>query len=153
MNCQKENTIKMAMEYHIKNNIPFTENVFKTQTELSNLLFAEAKVLHSTGKYVGQSSFEDELLNSDIGEFGIYRNKAVPLDFPIIDKRSSNNKRTFFVYIKDLTCGKIKKIIFNEDPNVNKKIIKKDKSAPDYWSQRLNKFLTLMRFEDHINFR
>lgn len=147
----KESTLKIAIDHHIKNKIPFTENVFKSQSELSNLLFAEAKFLHATGKYDTDNEFECELLESDIGEFGIYRNKAVPLDIPIECVSGANKK--FCVYIKDHTTGKVKKLVFNEDLSIKKLFLKFDKTSPWYWSYRLDKFLSLIRSDSPQEFQ
>jgi hypothetical protein len=131
MNSNREQILKTAVEYHLKNKIPFTENVFKAHTELSNRLFAEAKLLYATNKYTTKDPFERQLLESDIGQYGMYRNKAVPLDFPMKNKSSK-----LCVYVKDYR-SKIKKLYFKNEKNA----YCFDKMKSNYWSNIFPMFL------------
>lgn len=138
----KERVLEKAVEYHTSNNIPFLDNIFRPHSEMSNLLFAEAKYLYAIGKYHTNDSFEKELLNSDIGEYGIFGDKAVPLDFPMQVKA---NKK-FYVYVKDRSNDTIKKLYFNAKCNGYRN--RSDKTMPGYWAARLPKFASAVGLSD-----
>lgn len=138
----KERAIEKAVEYHTSNNIPFLDNIFRPHSEMSNLLFAQAKYLYAIGKYKTDDNFEKELLTSDIGEYGIFGDKAVPLDFPIQAK--TNEK--FYVYVKDRSKDNIKKLYFNAKSNGYRN--KSDKTSPGYWSSRLSNFVNRVGLSD-----
>lgn len=131
MNSEKEFLVSKAVKWHIDNEMPFTENLYKPQSEISNMILAEAKVLYATEKYMPKNEFEKELLETDIGEYGIYKNKAVPLDFPIKDMNNS-----ICVYIKDKIKG-IKKLKISKNLPFKKEI---DKNKAEYWGYRLKNF-------------
>lgn len=161
----KEHTLQRAVEYHLSNKIPFTENVFRPHSEMSNALFAEARYMYDIGEYTTKDWFEKDLLESDIGEFGIYEDKAVPLDIPLVESEEQDvslNKpqrggpKKFYVYVKDPSTGNIKKVTFGDttgltakinDPVARKKFAsrhkcseQKDKTTAAYWSCRLPYF-------------
>lgn len=135
MKSNTELLVEKAVKWHLDKDIPFTENLYTPQNEISNMILAEAKVLYRTGKYTPKTEFEEELLNTDIGEYGIYQNKAVPLDFPTID---TNNK--VCVYIKDKMRG-IKKLNFTYSYSTQKEL---DKTKSEYWGHRLDTFDKLL---------
>ena len=69
--------------YHFKNKLSLTESVFRTGSEAYIDLIKEARVLWKMGGY--QPKIEElELLQSDIGQFGIYEGEEVPLDTPML---------------------------------------------------------------------
>ena len=80
---EKPTTVKEAIEFHIENQISFTENVFRPGSEMFFEMISEAKRLYSEGKYTPADEFELDMLNSDIGEIAEYEGQAVVLDYPI----------------------------------------------------------------------
>ena len=80
---EKPTTVKEAIEYHIENQISFTENVFRPGSEMFFEMISEAKKLYKEGKYTPADEFELDMLNSDIGEIAEYEGQAVVLDYPI----------------------------------------------------------------------
>lgn len=160
----KEHTLTRAIKYHLDNKIPFSENVFRPHSEMSNTLFAEAKYLYEVGQYKTEDWFEQDLLESNIGEYGIYEDVAVPLDFPLVEgeeheplnspKRGGPKK--FYVFVKDPSSGNIKKVTFGDttgltakinDPQARKSFVarhkcsdQKDRTSAAYWSCRLPYF-------------
>lgn len=178
MKTLKEHTLEKAVKYHLENKIPFTENVFRPHSEMSNRLFAEAKYLYATGQYVTEDPFEQELLDTDIGEYGIYEDKAVPLDFPLQEEEDKENvelnkpkrggPKKFYVYVKDPSSGNIKKVTFGDttglkakinDPEARKSFVarhncadKTDKTTPGYWACRLPRFANAVGLSGGGNF-
>ena len=160
----KEHTLVRAVKYHIENKIPFNENVFRPHSEMSNALFAEAKYMYQTGQYVTEDWFEQDLLESDIGGFGIYEDMAVPLDIPLVEneeheplnKPKRGGPKKFYVFVKDPSSGNIKKITFGDtsgltakinNPKARKSFVarhkcseQKDRMSAAYWSCRLPYF-------------
>lgn len=161
----REYTLDRAVKYHLNNKIPFTENVFRPHSEMSNTLFAEAKYLFQTGDYKTDDWFEKEILESNVGEFAIYEDKAVPLDMPLMegeDEKVPLNKpkrggpKKFYVFVKDPSSGNIKKVTFGDTTGLTAKINnpearksfsarhdcanQTDKTSAAYWSCRLPHF-------------
>lgn len=163
MKTLSEHTLNKAIIHHIENGIPFYENIFRPHSDMSNILFKEAKILFASGDYEPSDLFEAELLQTDIGEFGLFEGEKVPLDFPIqeaehdgesveLNKPKRGGNKKFFVYVKDPQTGNVKKVEWGDttglkvkinDPEARKSFAarhkcaeKKDKTAPGYWACR-----------------
>ena len=80
---EKPTTVKEAVEYHIENQISFTDNIFRPGSEMFFDMISEAKRLYNEGKYKPADEFEQDMLNSNIGEIAEYEGQAVVLDYPI----------------------------------------------------------------------
>lgn len=80
---EKPATVKEAVEYHIENQISFTDNAFRPGSEMFFEMISEAKRLYKEGKYTPADEFELDMLNSDIGEIAEYEGQTVVLDYPI----------------------------------------------------------------------
>ena len=79
----KKLSVKEAIEFHVENQISFTENVFRPGSEMFFDMISEAKRLYNEGKYKPADEFEQDMLNSNIGEIAEYEGQAVVLDYPI----------------------------------------------------------------------
>ena len=77
------NTLVEAFLYHLEAREGFDKNIFRPGSTMFFTLFREARALYKEGLYTPVSSDELELLESSIGEFGVYENQLVPLDYPI----------------------------------------------------------------------
>ena len=77
----KEN-ITDGMKYHIDNNIPISENVFRPGSEKYFSVINEARALKQKGVYLNE--YDSELLESDLGKFFNYNGLKLPLDHPLI---------------------------------------------------------------------
>lgn len=164
MKTLAEYTLDKAVQYHIINELPIYENVFRPHSEMSYALFNEMKALYESGYYKPSDPFEKELLETDIGEFAVYEGESVPLDFPLqeaeydgeeveLNKPKKGGSKKFYVYVKD--GDKVKKVSFG-DPNMSVKFDdenarksfaarhncadKTDKTKAGYWSCRLPSF-------------
>lgn len=154
----------LALKYHVINNIPLSDNVFRYGSESYFNLINE---IRKYKEELNLTESEKEILNSDIGTFGLYEGKEVPLDLPFIEeeqvaeekepelnkpKRSTGPKK-YYVYVKN-DKGNIIKINFGDvkggltakinDPEARKSFVarhdcenKKDKTKPGYWACRL----------------
>lgn len=126
-----------AFKYHTQNNIPITENVFRVGSESYVRLFKEAKQHWKQGRY-NPTEEEKLVFETDLGEWGIYNGRRVPLDCPLINetalneaeykgkkvelgKPSRGGSKKFYVYVKCGTNGRVRKISFG-DPNLSVKV-------------------------------
>ena len=75
-----------GLKYHIDNNKPLTEHLYRAGSRAYFDLFAEARSLYSRG--ILEFTHEDDLAllkETHLGHFGILNDKRVPLDFPILE--------------------------------------------------------------------
>jgi len=156
-----------SLKYHAINNIPLAENVFRYGS------MSYFDLINEMRKYrdeLNLSEEEKEILDSDIGNFGVYeKDKVVPLDLPFIEeyiveekkvelnkpKRSSGPKK-YYVYVKN-EKGNVIKVNFGDakgglttkmnDPEARKSFAarhdcanKKDKTKPGYWACRIPRY-------------
>ena len=122
--------ISENLKYHVNNNIPVLENVFRPHSEAFYNLIKEARELFDGGK-ISVSEHDKHLFETtDLGYFGIYEGEVVPLDLPIeiIDEineaekkhpklnkpmRSSGPKK-YKVYVRNPKTGNIKQVNFGD---------------------------------------
>jgi hypothetical protein len=179
MKSLAEHTLDRAILYHFENEIPFYENVFRPHSDMSNALFLEAKKLYADGAYQPRDWFEEELLQTDIGEFDIYEEQSVPLDFPIqeaehkgekveLGKPKRGGSKKFYVYVKDPKTGNVKKVEWGDttglkvkldDPEARKSFAarhqcadKTDKTSPGYWACRTPMYAKALGLSSGGNF-
>ncbi len=163
MKTLAEHTLEKGMEYHLNGGIPFYENIFRPHSDMNYRLFREAKNLYSSELYEASDWFEKDLLESDIGEFGIYEGELVPLDFPLqeaeykgteveLGKPKRGGDKKFYVYVKDPSTGNVKKVQWGDtsglkvklnDPAARKSFAARhrcdqqnDKTSAAYWACR-----------------
>jgi hypothetical protein len=68
--------------YHIKNNLPIRESVYRPGSLMFFNMIVEAKQAYKQNLFEADE-IDHDLLISDIGEYGKYAQKTVPLDYPI----------------------------------------------------------------------
>lgn len=125
--------ISKSVHYHIENNIPFAENIYRVHSEEFYKLFNEARELYSEGLLTELNDWDKQLLETDIGEFGLYENQKVPLDCPIqeedkkdppLNKPKKGGPKKFYVFVKD--GDKIKKVTWGDTTGLKVKLNDKD---------------------------
>lgn len=156
--------INEAINYHLLEDVPFSENIFRLHSANYYKLYVEAKKQYAEGTLAVSDEFDHELLTSDIGEFDIYEGESVPLDLPMVEldeeekkvelnKPKRGGKKKFYVYVKDPSTGNVKKVSFGDTSGLKAKIdnpearksfvarhgcdMKNDKTKPGYWACRL----------------
>ena len=72
-----------GLQYHINNNKPLTENVYRAGSSNYFDLWAEARAMYVRGIIDAKGDDLEILTETHIGEFDIFEGKKVPLDFPI----------------------------------------------------------------------
>ena len=73
--------ISEGLRYHIDNEIPLTESVYRYGSESFFNLINEVRELHVKGK-IDLSFSDEEIIRTDIGKQGIYEGRKVWLDIP-----------------------------------------------------------------------
>ena len=134
--------ISQSVHYHIENNIPFAENIYRVHSEEFFKLFNEARELYSEGLLTELNAWDKQLLETDIGQFGLYEKKKVPLDIPIqvseeekdppLNKPKKGGPKKFYVFVKD--GDKIKKVTWGDTTGLKVKL--NDKEARKSFAAR-----------------
>lgn len=105
-----------SLNYHVEHGLTLHENVYRYSSEKFISLFKEAREALRDGKI--QLNEEDlELLEStDIGEYGEYEGKKVPLDLPMLAEnvekdinqlKKLSNRKERYNYIKNFSKEKL----------------------------------------------
>lgn len=133
-----------GMQYHIANGVPLLENIYRPLSANYFALFQEARALYNNS-LISVTEEDAELLESNIGEYGMYNGIRVPLDYPIsldelidlhesmeideakdkkktppIGKPKRGGSKKFYVYVKDK--GKVKKVSFGDTTGLRAKL-------------------------------
>ena len=137
-NLAPKEILSEGLKYHMDNNRPLTEHLYRAGSQNYFNLWAETRSLYS--RNILEITHEDDLaiLNeTDLGHFGMFEGKKVPLDFPIelteeeiqelfteaakkkkkdppIGKpmRSSSGGKAYKVYVRDPKTKNIKTVRF-----------------------------------------
>ena len=76
-----------GLKYHMDANKPLTEHLYRAGSTNYFNLWAEARSLYS--RNILEITHEDDLAvltETDLGHFGMFEGKKVPLDFPMLDE-------------------------------------------------------------------
>jgi hypothetical protein len=131
-NVQKRNIISEGLNYHITNNKPLIENIYRPGSDNYFKLWKEARTLYSRNLLeIDNNEDLDIILNTNLGEYGLYLGNLVPLDFPMIDESLSflheaeykgkevqlnkpkrGGSKKFYVYVRDPKTKRVKKVSF-----------------------------------------
>ena len=121
-----------GLKYHIDNNKPLTEHLYRAGSRAYFDLFAEARSLYSRGILEVKEGDDLAILTeTDLGHYGIFEGKKVPLDFPMLNEgeieeaeykgrevklnkptRDSSGGKAYKVYVRDPKTKKIKIVRF-----------------------------------------
>lgn len=169
--------LEAAFRFHRENKIPLAHNIFRPHSIHYYHLFEHARQLQET--YKPLSEFDEYLLSTDIGKFGLYEGEQVPLDHPFINeaeyqgtevelnKPKRGGKKKFYVYVKN-DKGNVIKVQFGDtsglkakidDPEARKSFsarhncpAKKDKTKAGYWSCNLPRYASELGLKGGGNF-
>ncbi len=157
-----------SLMYHLKNNIPLNESVFRYGSDSHFNLINDARNLFKENE-LKLSLIEKDLVETDLGRFGYYQNELVPLDLPMelneaeyrgkkvtLNKPKRGGPKKYYVYVKNPKTGNVKKVAFGDTTGLKSKINnpgavkrfverhrckeKNDKTKPGYWSCRLPRY-------------
>jgi hypothetical protein len=82
-----------GVRFHLENNIPFHENIFRYGSKEFYNFFVEVRGLYNGGEIEVTNEADLEIIGTDIGLFGIYEGEEVPLDCPMMEEESVNEVR------------------------------------------------------------
>jgi hypothetical protein len=125
------------LRYHVVNKLPLTENTFRYGSESFLNLWAEARSLYLREIIHVNDEDKEILEETDLGNYGVYEGKKVPLDLPMLEEdeleEAKDKKKTppigkpkrggskkFYVYVRDK--GKVKKVSFGGTTGLSVKI-------------------------------
>ena len=128
-----EQPISENLLYHIKNGKPITENTFRYGSTAFINLWKEARTLYSRNILDVGEDDEHILLETHLGEYGMFEGERVPLDLPMLEEGGEDtswtdeegNKITLQDILdltkaipqKDYPTEKLAKIVLNWDNN------------------------------------
>jgi hypothetical protein len=120
------------LKYHINNQIPLFENVFRSHSDAFFDLINEVRYLYENGM-IELSEKDVEIVESDLGKkVQLPNGKEIYLDIPVIEEslneaeyqgrkvqvgrpmRNSGGGKKYVVYVRNPSSGKIKKISFGD---------------------------------------
>jgi hypothetical protein len=119
--------ISEGLFYHIENNLPINESIYRPQSMMFLKLFVEARNLYESKRLTLCEADQYYFNNTDIGTFGEYNGIKVPLDLPLteeflnealeeekkdppIGKPKRGGSKKFYVYVRNK--DKVKKVSF-----------------------------------------
>ena len=82
-----------GLQHHILNKKPLTENVYRIGSDSYFELIREARAEFKKGNYNPLNEEEEEMLNSDLGEWAMFEGERVPLDFPMYTETLEEKKK------------------------------------------------------------
>jgi hypothetical protein len=82
--------ISEGVDYHFKQNIPFTQNIYRPGSKNYFKLYNEVRMLCESGMLVLEGDDKELIEETDIGLWGEVDGKKVPLDFPIEEEVTSD---------------------------------------------------------------
>jgi hypothetical protein len=117
-----------GLKYHIDNNKPLTEHLYRAGSKNYFNLWSEARALYVRNILDFSGDDLEILTETHLGEFGIFEGKKVPLDFimedeyldlneekkknPPLNKPKRGGSKAYYVYVKDPKTKRIKKVSF-----------------------------------------
>lgn len=166
-------TISENLNYHISHGFSIAESIFRPGSDAHLDLLSEARVLFEQGKIVLGEIDSQLFEETDLGLFGIYRGRKVPLDLVLesIELHEAKKKpkvklgrpmrggsKKYYVHVRNPKTGNIMKIEFG-DPGLSAKVSnpkarksfaarhrcheKKDRTKAGYWACRINRYAHL----------
>lgn len=171
-----EETVREAVSYHVEHNIPLAECVFRPYSIGFFEFFAEARKQYQAGLLEVHDPFDRELLETNLGEFAVYEEELVPLDFPLTEeddkkvelgKPKRGGSKKFYVYVKN-EKGNVVKVEFGDTSGLDVNFddlearksfaarhqchMKKDRTKPGYWSCNLPRYASQLGLKNGGNF-
>jgi hypothetical protein len=129
---QTESVVSQGLRYHLDNNIPLTENIYRPHSESFFDLINEVRELYFDGGVVLNEE-EVELIETNIGEkVRLSNGQEVYLDIPLSEefineaeyngkkveigkpRRNTGGGKKYVVYVKNPSTGRVKKISFGD---------------------------------------
>jgi hypothetical protein len=95
-NLQSRILMTENMQYHIDNKKPLTENTFRYGSKAFLDLWAEARYLYSRNALDVSGIDKEIIVETKLGEYGLFEGQVVPLDMPILEEGEVNEDKYNF---------------------------------------------------------
>ena len=135
----KKDILSENLRYHVDKKLPLTENTFRYGSKSFLDLWSEARYLYLREIIHVNDDDKEILLETNLGEYGIYEGVEVPLDLllleneeideaetkkktPPLGKPHRGGSKKFYVYVKNPKTKKIKKVSFGDTTGLSAKI-------------------------------
>jgi len=82
----KKDILSENLRYHVDNKLPLTENTFRYGSRSFLNLWSEARYLYLREIIHVNDDDKEILLETNLGEYGMYEGKKVPLDLPMLEE-------------------------------------------------------------------
>ncbi len=131
-------TMTENLRYHVENKLPLTENTFRYGSKSFLDLWAEARYLYLREAIHVNDLDKEILAETNLGEYGMFEGKRVPLDMPMVDedineadkkdppigkpKRGGAGGKKYYVYVRNPKTKNIKKVSFGDSGGLKAKI-------------------------------
>lgn len=169
-----EKEVNEAISYHLDNDIPLLENIFRVGSEAYFKVFNEVRKMD-----IVLSEEDVRTLATDIGHYADYEGQKVPLDCPMMEseyqgrdvelnKPKSGGPKKYYVYVRDPQTKNVKKVTWGDttglkikldDPGARKSFSarhdcpnKKDKTKASYWACNMPRYAKQLGLSGGGNF-
>jgi len=145
MNDFKTHLISESIKYNVENGIPLTECVFRRESEKFYEYFQFLKENKDQYEFAG---LDKELIEGDIGEFGLFEGEEVPLDLPFVEVDEAKKKLKKST-MKNDPCWKGYTMVGTKDKNGKKvpNCVKEDEEISE------GSFINIMTTTDGEKFK
>ena len=154
------------------------ENMYRVGSEAYFQYFVDLREKFENGE-VYYRGFDQRLLEGDIGKFAIYEGEHVPLDCPMMEaeydgrevelnKPKAGGPKKYYVYVKDPSTGKVKKVTWGDTTGLKIKLDdkaarksfaarhkcdqQKDKTTASYWACNIPRYADQLGLSGGGNF-
>jgi hypothetical protein len=131
-------TMTENLRYHVENKLSLTENTFRYGSKSFLDLWAEARYLYLREAIHVNDLDKEILTETNLGEYGMFEGKRVPLDMPMVDeyineadkkdppigkpKRGGAGGKKYYVYVRNPKTKRVKKVSFGDSGGLKAKI-------------------------------
>lgn len=129
-NLIAETKVSEGVTFHLENQIPISENIYRRGTDKYFELFQEFRKLSSSGNYSLNEEERHLIEDTEIGKFAMFEDEQVPLDFPMLNEeevvdedkkdppigkpmKNSGGGKKYKVYVRGKS-GRVKKITYGD---------------------------------------
>ena len=81
MKLTRKRLISEGLRYHVSKGIPLHDNIYRVGSEMFFRVISESRKLYQENT-LSLNEFDQDIVNSDMGEYGQYDGTRVPLDLP-----------------------------------------------------------------------
>ena len=174
----KDNDLNISegVLYHLKNGFDLSSTIYRYGSDSFFNIINEFRYLKENKIHYNPN--DKVILETDLGRYGLYEDKLVPLDFVFINEAEYQGKevelnkpkrggsKAYYVYVRNPKTKKIIKVSFGsgglrakiKDPEARKRFAsrhnckdKKDRTTPGYWSCNLPRYASVLGLGDNMN--